>query len=212
MSGESMQQPYLFITSHKVTAAARAERAAHGSGVLWLTGLPGAGKSTLAMELERALFDRGFQVYVLDGDNIRQGLSSDLGFSRADRIENIRRISEVAKLFCDAGFVCITAFISPYIADRERARATIGAHAFHEVYVNADLATCEARDPKGLYGKARRGDLADFTGVSSPYEPPHAPQLVIDTARSDVAECTRQLLEYVVLRFGRRSTQVRASP
>jgi bifunctional enzyme CysN/CysC len=204
-----MQRPHLFATSHKVATEERAQRAAHISGVLWLTGLPAAGKSTLAMELERALFDLGFQVYVLDGDNIRQGLSSDLGFSTTDRIENIRRIGEVAKLFCDAGFICITAFISPHRADRERARATIGAHAFHEVFVNANLATCEARDPKGLYREARRGDLANFTGVSAPYEPPPAPQLVIDTARCDVAESTRQLLEYTLLHFDRGSTLAR---
>jgi len=151
---------------HKVTRASRAERFGHRGGILWLTGLSGAGKSTLAMAVEQHLFRRGYAVYVLDGDNVRSGLNANLSFSPEDRVENIRRVGEVAALFADAGFLCITAFISPYRADRARARQA-GGEAFHEIYVRADLETCERRDPKGLYRRARAGEIADFTGVSA---------------------------------------------
>ena len=139
--------------------------------MLWFTGLSGAGKSTLALALERELFAKGYQVYVLDGDNIRTGLNANLGFSPEDRAENIRRVGEVAALFADAGFIVISSFISPYRSDRERARAA-AKDAFHEIYVKASLAACEERDPKGLYKRARTGEIAEFTGISSPYEPP----------------------------------------
>lgn len=183
---------------HQVTADERAARSGHAGAVLWFTGLPGSGKSTLAMALERRLFDLGWQVYTLDGDNVRRGLSADLGFSPHDREENIRRIGEVAALFADAGAVCITAFISPYRADRARARAAAGGQRFFEVFVQSALATCERRDPKGHYRKARAGELKDFTGVGAPYEMPEHPGIVIDTETQDVATCVEQLLAFVL--------------
>lgn len=143
-------------------------RNGHKSGIMWLTGLSAAGKSTLAVELERRLFHAGFQTYVLDGDNIRHGLSSDLAFGPAERSENIRRVGEVAALFAHAGALCITAFISPYRSDRARVRA-IAPDLFHEIYIHADIDVCEKRDPKGLYRKARAGLISDFTCVSAPY-------------------------------------------
>jgi bifunctional enzyme CysN/CysC len=192
--------PNLTAVAHRVTGDARARRNRHTGGVLWLTGLPAAGKSTLAMAVEQALFQRGYQVYVLDGDNVRRGLNANLGFSPADRTENIRRVGEVAALFADAGLICITAFISPYRADRERARRAAGGN-FHEVYVRADLATCERRDPKGLYRRARAGEIPDFTGVSAPYEEPEAPELVIDTTAESVDASVQRIVAYVEARF-----------
>jgi bifunctional enzyme CysN/CysC len=192
--------PNLTAVTHRVTGDARARRNRHTGGVLWLTGLPAAGKSTLAMAVEQALFQRGYQVYVLDGDNVRRGLNANLGFSPADRTENIRRVGEVAALFADAGLICITAFISPYRADRERARRAAGGN-FHEVYIRADLATCERRDPKGLYRRARAGEIPDFTGVSAPYEEPEAPELVIDTTAESVDASVQRLVAYVEARF-----------
>jgi bifunctional enzyme CysN/CysC len=186
----------LFATDHAIDATMRARRNGHRGAVVWFTGLSGAGKSTLAMEVERRLFLRGYQAYVLDGDNIRRGLSSDLGFSPADRLENIRRIGEVATLFADAGFIVITAFISPYISDRERAREAAGG-AFHELYIRADLETCENRDPKGLYRRARAGEIPDFTGVSAPYEEPPNPELVVDTSRHSIEESVAMVLNYI---------------
>ena len=169
--------------------------------MIWLTGLSGAGKSTLAMALERRLFEAGFQVYALDGDNMRGGLSADLGFAPDDRAENIRRIGEVAALMADAGLIAIAAFISPYRADRARARRAADGR-FVEVHVRADLATCEARDPKGLYARARAGEIADFTGISAPYEVPEAPELVVDTAANDVETCVALLFDHAMVRFG----------
>jgi bifunctional enzyme CysN/CysC len=188
----------LVRVDHHISAAERGARAGHVGAILWLTGLSGAGKSTLAMALERALFDRGWAAYTIDGDNVRRGLNADLGFSPEDRQENIRRIGEVAALFADAGLVCITAFISPFHDDRARARATAGSRRFFEVYVKSGLAACEARDPKGLYGKARRGEIKGFTGIDSPYEEPEAPDLVIDTQNGDEAACIAQLVEFAV--------------
>ncbi len=185
---------------HRITLCDRERRNAHLGGVLWLTGLSGAGKSTLAFALEERLFRDGVQVYVLDGDNVRYGLNADLGFSRKDRGENIRRAGEVAALFAYAGFLCIAAFISPYRADRAAARDAAPGR-FHEVYVRADLATCEQRDPKGLYRKARAGEIANFTAVDDVYEPPEKPSLVIDTTKSDVECCVTQLVDYVTTSF-----------
>ena len=187
---------------HQMSAAERGARAGHVGAIVWLTGLSGAGKSTLAMALERALFDRGWAAYTIDGDNVRRGLNADLDFSPEDRQENIRRVGEVAALFADAGLVCITAFISPFHDDRARARTAAGQRRFFEVHVNSALATCEARDPKGLYGKARRGEIKGFTGIDSPYEEPDAPDLVIDTQNVDEAACIAQLVEFVVTRCG----------
>ena len=185
---------------HAVTRDARSARNGHKGGVLWFTGLSGAGKSTLALALERELFAKGYLVYVLDGDNIRGGLNANLGFSPEDRAENIRRVGEVAALFADAGFLVISSFISPYRADRERARAA-APESFHEVYVKASLEACERRDPKGLYQRARKGEIKDFTGISSPYEPPDAPDLVIPTDELDVEDCLARLIAYVGERF-----------
>jgi bifunctional enzyme CysN/CysC len=190
----------LSVTTHEVAREDRALRNRHVGGVLWFTGLSGAGKSTLAIAVERELFKRGYAVYALDGDNVRRGLNSNLGFSPDDRTENIRRLGEVAALFADAGLVCITSFISPYQTDRDRARTAAGRH-FHEVYIKADLAVCEQRDPKGLYRRARKGEIENFTGVSSPYEPPLAPELTVETSKADVAACIAQIVDYVEHHF-----------
>ncbi len=172
----------------------------HPSMVLWFTGLSGSGKSTISHAVERQLFDRGWYTYLLDGDNVRHGLNQDLGFSAADRRENIRRIGEVAKLFVDAGLLVLTAFISPFRDDRERVRALFQPGEFVEIHVKCDLATCERRDPKGLYRKARAGEIPDFTGISSPYEEPDNPELVLDTARWSVDECVSHVVRYVETR------------
>lgn len=185
---------------HGVDNARRAARNRHRPGVLWFTGLSGAGKSTLAMALERRLFDEGYQVYVLDGDNVRSGLNANLGFSPEDRAENIRRVGEVAALLADAGMIVISAFISPYRADRARAREAAG-DGFHEVFIKADVATCESRDPKGLYKRARAGEIAEFTGVSAPYEEPADPELVVDTSGRGVEPCLDELVAYVKSHF-----------
>jgi adenylyl-sulfate kinase len=172
-----------------VNAAERAHRHGQAGAVVWLTGLSASGKTTLAIALERELFNQGRQVYVLDGDKMRQGLCSDLNFSPASRKENIRRVGEVAKLFAEAGLICITAFISPYRSDRDLVRSILPPGAFLEVFVNAPLAVCEQRDPKGLYAKARAGLIKDFTGISAPYEPPPRPEVEVRTDRLDVAAC-----------------------
>ncbi len=184
----------------RVTGAMRSAQNGHRGGVLWFTGLSGAGKSTLAVELERRLHQRGYHVYVLDGDNVREGLNANLGFSPEDRAENIRRVGEVAGLFADAGLIVITAFISPYRADRDRARDA-ARDAFHEIYIKSDLATCEQRDPKGLYERARRGEIKEFTGISAPYEEPETPELVVDTSVADEDACMQQLMSFVEGRF-----------
>ena len=181
---------------HRVSDQDRWQRQGHRGGVLWLTGLPGSGKSTLAFELERRLFGQGRQVYVMDGDNLRHGLNSDLGFSHEDRTENIRRVGEVAALYAGAGMIAITAFISPYKDDRRRARKAAEPY-FHEIYLSAKLEICEKRDPKGHYKKARKGEIPDFTGVSAPYEAPDNPQLVIDTGVMTVEESLEVLGDYV---------------
>ncbi len=186
----------IVTVTHRIDSKERWKANGHKGGVLWLTGLPGSGKSTLAIELEHQLFKKGLQTYVLDGDNVRQGLSSDLGFSPADRTENIRRIGEIAALFSDTGIIVITAFISPYRIDREIARKSAG-DAFHEIYVNADVETCESRDPKGHYKLAREGKIAEFTGISAPYESPEKPQLMVDTVNLSIAESVERLATYV---------------
>ena len=180
----------------QVRTGARAARHGHRGGVLWFTGLSGAGKSTLAVGVERSLFEKGYEVCVLDGDDMRRGLNADLGFSPEDRAENIRRVGEVAALFSRAGIVVILAVISPYRSDRARARAAAGDD-FHEIYVKAPLEVCERRDPKGLYVRARRGEIKDFTGISAPYETPEAPDLVVDTAANDVPSCIEYVTSYV---------------
>lgn len=180
-----------------VTRAEREARAGHRGVVIWLTGLSGAGKSTLAQGADRILFSRGLNSFVLDGDNLRRGLNSDLGFAPEDRAENIRRVGEVAALLASAGTIVISAFISPYREDRARARAA-ATGSFHEIYVQASIDTCEKRDSKGLYGKARKGEIRDFTGVSAPYDVPAMPDLTINTDACDVSSSIDQLVSYIV--------------
>lgn len=187
----------IYWSRGKVTAGQREQRNRHSGSVIWLTGLSGSGKSTIATELERELFNLGRHTYILDGDNMRHGLCSDLGFSPEDRVENIRRIGEVTRLFTDAGMICITAFISPYRADRDLARKIAPPGKFFEVYLNTPLDVCEQRDVKGLYARARAGEIKNFTGVSAPYEPPLKPEIELHTEKSTVAECVAAILERI---------------
>jgi bifunctional enzyme CysN/CysC len=186
--------------AHRITTDLRSGRNGHAGGVLWFTGLSGAGKSTIAMAVEQELFRRGYQVYVLDGDNVRRGLNANLGFSPEDRAENIRRVGEVAALFADSGQIVVTAFISPYRSDRQRAREA-ARDGFHEIFIKASLATCEKRDPKGLYRRARSGEIAEFTGVTAPYEAPDKPELTIDTDSLSVDESIAAVMAYVEQNF-----------
>lgn len=165
--------------------------------VVWLTGLSGSGKSTVARRLERRLIDAGRLAYVLDGDNVRHGLCADLGFSPEDRSENIRRIAELARLFAEAGLVTVTAFISPYAVDRDRARQLLPDGAFVEVFLDTPLEVCESRDPKGLYAKARAGEISQFTGLDAPYEPPPKPELHLRTADSSVDDCADAIFRHL---------------
>jgi len=176
----------------------RAKQRGNRSSILWFTGLSGAGKSTLANAVNAALFERGLATYVLDGDNVRHGLCKDLGFSDADREENIRRIGEVAKLFLDAGVIVLTAFVSPFRADRDKARALVSEGDFIEIHCAADLSVCEERDTKGLYAKARAGEIKEFTGISSPYEAPEQPELNINTGTNSLDSCVEQVIGYLV--------------
>lgn len=197
-------------------AVPRAERSRVTGGegaTVWLTGLSGSGKSTIAAELERRLVASGRAAYRLDGDNVRHGLNADLGFSAEDRSENIRRIGEVARLFADAGIVALVPVISPYRADRDRARAIHAAAdlAFLEVFVDTPLEVCEARDPKGLYAKARAGEISAFTGVDDPYEAPTDPELVIDTTKTTVEEAVDRIQEALAPPSSRRSLSRRTS-
>jgi adenylylsulfate kinase len=169
----------------------------HKSGVVWFTGLSASGKSTIAHHLERALFERGIRSYVLDGDNIRHGLNANLGFSREDRKENLRRIAELARLFSDAGIVVLAAFISPYREDRALIRTCVGEENFFEVYVQCPVDVCEMRDPKGLYKKARAGIIRNYTGIDAPYEEPESPSLVLDTTQLSVEEAVENLLVFL---------------
>ncbi|GIP70572.1 MULTISPECIES: adenylyl-sulfate kinase [Lactiplantibacillus] len=169
----------------------------HKSVVLWFTGLSGSGKSTIANAVEKALFDQQIGSYVLDGDNMRFGLNSNLGFSAEDREENIRRIGEVAKLFIDAGVITLTAFISPYRADRDKVRENLEADEFIEVFVDTPLEVCEQRDVKQLYAKARRGEIKGFTGIDAPYEAPLNPEITIDTSKQPLADSVKQVLTYL---------------
>ncbi len=191
-----MKSSNIKAVTHGVSLQDRWQKHGHKGGVLWFTGLSGSGKSTLAMALESTLFANKFEVFTLDGDNLRHGLNGNLGFSPQDRSENIRRAGEVASLFAQSGLLVITAFISPYVADRTRVRELVG-DGFHEVHLDPGLATCEARDPKGLYKKARAGEISDFTGVSSPYEAPERPEVRIDTARQSIEQSVAQLVAYV---------------
>lgn len=180
-----------------VTKQDRRKLNGHGSAVLWFTGLSGAGKSTLANAVEQRLYERNLRTYLLDGDNIRHGINRDLGFSPEDRTENIRRIGEVAKLFVDAGAIVLTAFISPYVADRALARQLVEDGEFIEIYVRCALEECEARDPKGLYKKARAGEIPEFTGISSPYEEPDQPELIVETTGQTLEQSVDQVIAYL---------------
>jgi adenylylsulfate kinase len=180
-----------------VTRDDREQLNGHKGCTVWLTGLSGSGKSTIAVDLEKRLCERGIRSYILDGDNIRHGLNKNLGFSPEDRTENIRRIGEVAKLFTDAGTVTLTAFISPYRADRDQVRALMKAGDFIEVYVDCPVEVCEQRDVKGLYKKARAGEIKEFTGISAPYEAPNEPELTIRTSQQSVEQSALQILAYL---------------
>ena len=194
-----MAQKSKNITFHvgNVTRGNRARVLQQKGVTIWLTGLSGSGKSSIAVACEAALVSAGRAAYVLDGDNVRHGLNSNLGFSPEDRTENIRRIGEVAKLFTDAGLIVFTSFISPYRADRDAVREIMAAGDFVEVMVEASLETCEGRDVKGLYKKARAGEIPEFTGISAPYEAPLSPELVVDTNTQTVEESTRSVLDYL---------------
>jgi adenylylsulfate kinase len=177
----------------KITRTRREEKHKHKSVILWFTGLSGAGKSTLAHAVEEALHTRGCSTFVLDGDNVRHALCADLGFSHDDRVENIRRVGEVARLFLEAGVITLTAFISPYQADRERVRRLVPEGDFIEIYCHCPLEVCEQRDIKGLYAKARQGLISDFTGISSPYEEPVSPELSLDTGTRSLDYCVSEV-------------------
>ncbi|WP_274364309.1 adenylyl-sulfate kinase [Paenibacillus thermotolerans] len=180
-----------------ITKADRQLKNLHKSCVLWFTGLSGAGKSTLANAVEKELYNHNIRSYVLDGDNIRHGLNKNLGFGPEDRKENIRRIGEVAKLFVDAGLFAITAFISPFREDRELARNMVDQHEFIEIYVKCSLEECERRDPKGLYKKAREGKIKEFTGISSPYEPPVSPELIIESDKQPLSYSVQMVMNFL---------------
>jgi len=180
-----------------VTRQQRADQKKQKPCLLWFTGLSGAGKSTVANALDQALFQLGYHTFLLDGDNVRHGLNKDLGFSDTDRVENIRRIGETSKLFTDAGLIVMSAFISPFISDRKLVRELFDTHEFIEVHISTALSVCEQRDPKGLYKKARAGEIKYFTGIDSEYQAPDKPEITLDTGTLSIRECTEQLLSYL---------------
>jgi len=188
--------PHVTWSDGNIARAEREAQAGHGGLVVWLTGLSGAGKSTIARAVERALFEAGCRTVLLDGDQLRHGLTRDLGFSPADRAENMRRAAEVARLFLDTGHVVLCAFVSPYARDRDTVRGIVGAADYLEVHVTAALETLAARDPKGLYAKAQEGKIGQFTGKDSGFEEPEAPSLVLDTEARSVDQCAAELLGY----------------
>ncbi len=181
-----------------VTRSRREALNGHKSAILWFTGLSGAGKSTLAHAVEEELFQKGCRTFVFDGDNVRHGLCGDLGFSAHDREENIRRVGEMAKLFIEAGVIALTAFISPFRADREKVRGLVPHGDFIEIYCRCPLEVCESRDVKGLYHRARAGEIKEFTGISSPYEAPENPELVVDTGTEPLATCVAQVVNHLL--------------
>ena len=183
-----------------ITRSDRERANNHRGFTIWFTGLPSSGKSTLAVAVEEALFEKGCHTFILDGDNVRHGLNKNLGFSAEDRVENIRRLGEVAKLFRDAGLINMTAFISPYRQDRLQARQLSNADDFFEVFVDCPVEVCEQRDPKGMYKKARQGIIKDFTGVSAPYEVPENPEIHLRTDQLSVEECVQAVVRYIVER------------
>ncbi len=191
-----MSEPASNIVWHQTSVDRQSfkKQRGHKSVIIWFTGLSGSGKSTLANAVNDVLHNKGLATYILDGDNIRHGLCKDLGFSDADREENIRRISEVAKLFLDAGIIVLTAFVSPFRIDRDKARKLVQENDFIEIYCSADLEICEKRDTKGLYAKARLGQIKDFTGISSPYEAPENPDLNVNTGTNSIEECVKDVV------------------
>lgn len=194
-----MQERIIIPHKHKISKQDRIEKYGHRPAILWFTGLSGSGKSTLASSVEEVLFYKyNCHTYILDGDNIRTGLNKDLGFSEEDRRENIRRIAEVAKLFVDAGIIVLTAFISPYRRDRQMARELVEKEEFIEIFVKCPLEVCEQRDVKGLYKKARRGEIKNFTGIDDPYEEPENPEIIVETDKHTIEECTQQIISYLL--------------
>ncbi len=189
---------HIVAQQYRVTKADRVQQKGHKPCILWFTGLSGSGKSTLANAVEQFLFEKGMNTYVLDGDNIRFGLNNNVDFSPEGRTENIRRIGEVAKLFVDAGVVVLTAFISPFQSDRDKVRALVGKDEFVEVFVDCSLEICEQRDVKGLYKKARAGEIPDFTGISSPFEAPNNPELVVHSDQLSLDESVAQVTDFIM--------------
>lgn len=196
-TGASPADKNIFGVAAGVGRAKREKQNGHPARIIWLTGLSASGKTTIARALEQRLFELGCHTAVLDGDNLRHGLCADLGFSREDRRENIRRVGEVSRLFLEAGVIAISAFISPYATDRDNIRKNVAEGDFIEVYVKCSLAECERRDPKGLYRKARAGLIPGFTGLDDPFEPPTAPELVLDTEALTVNEAVKTIVEYL---------------
>ncbi len=192
-----------WAASTPVTSCERVARNRYPGCVVWLTGLPAAGKTTIAVALERALFDLGHQVYRIDGDDLRRGLCADLGYSAAHRSENVRRAAATAALFADGGLICIAALISPVRVDRERARSAVAPNRFIEVYVEASVEVCRRRDPKGLYARAARGEIGEFTGVSAPYEQPLSPEVVVRTELQQPKECVERIIDCLRGKSGR---------
>ncbi len=193
-------QPAIKWHDHQVSRSERADQKHQKPCVLWFTGFSGAGKSTLANQVEQCLFAHGYHSFLLDGDNVRHGLNGDLGFSDQDRVENIRRIGEVSKLMTDAGLIVLTAFISPFCSDRQQVRRLFADHEFIEVFVDAPLSVCEQRDPKGLYRRARAGEIHNFTGIDSDYEPPQSPEIHIRTHEFTPVQCAEQVVQHLKLR------------
>jgi bifunctional enzyme CysN/CysC len=182
-----------------ITRKLRENLNGHSSKLLWFTGVSGSGKSTIANALEKELYSKGIRTYILDGDNIRHGLNNDLGFKNEDRVENIRRVAEVSKLMIDAGIFVISSFISPFKADRKMARELVSNGDFIEIFVDTSIEVAEARDPKGLYKKARSGEIPNFTGISSPYEKPISPEIILETEKNDIDKCVQIILDYLDL-------------
>lgn len=188
---------FLIKHDHLISRQKRAEQKRQKPCVLWFTGLSASGKSTISNAVEQMLFELGHHTYLLDGDNVRHGLNKDLGFTDADRVENIRRIGEMAKLFADAGLIVLSAFISPFRADRKMVRDLLAEGEFVEIHMSTPLSVCEQRDPKGLYKKARQGEIKNFTGIDSSYEAPESPEITLDTAECDVETCADKVIAYL---------------
>ncbi len=200
MTGKPPISPNAVWHHATVTRARREAQNGHRGAIIWFTGLSGAGKSTLAHAVEEELFQRGCRTFVLDGDNVRHGLCGDLGFSAKDRVENIRRIGEMSKLFMEAGVIVFAAFISPFRAERERVRGMVAHGDFIEIFCDSPLEICEIRDVKGIYKKARAGQIAEFTGISSPYEAPEDPELTVKTGAAELDACVQQVVREIVQR------------